>query len=107
MVYFQKDSPFLEDFNFLLDLKDQMGLEFSQNGIAKFIPNATKCLNWQDVKASHETDTTLLITLGQIQILTFLFGLGLGGAMVALLIECLAKRITLGFKKTTQIPNQR
>ena len=90
----------MEDFNFLLDLKDQMGVEFSQDGIEKFIPNATKCMNWQDVKASHDTDKTnsiLVITFEDIYGITILLALGLGGAITALVTECLISR----FKKST------
>ena len=81
----------MDDFNHLVDLKDQMGLEFSQDGIEDYIPNATKCLTWKDVKASHETDTSLVITLENIYGLLILLALGLGGAVVALLLECLWK----------------
>ena len=35
---------------------NQMDLEFSINRIKDFLPNSTKCMTWQDVKASHETD---------------------------------------------------
>ena len=90
----------MEDFNFLLDLKDQMGVEFSQDGIEKFIPNATKCMNWQDVKASHDTDKTnsiLVITFEDIYGITILLALILGGAMAAFVMECLISKI----KKTT------
>ena len=105
-VEFQKGSPFLEDFNKLVELQDQMGLEFSQNGIDDYIPNATKCMTWQDVKASHETNTTLVITIKDIYGIMILLALGLGGAMVALLIECSAKAITLRYEEATPIPKK-
>ena len=94
----------MEDFNNLVDLKDQMGLEFSQDGIEDYLPHATKCLTWQDVKASHETDTTLVITTENIYGIFILLALGLGGAMTVFFAECLTKAIVLGFKKTREIP---
>ena len=97
-------SPFLEDFNHLVDLKDQLGLEFSQDGIEDYLPNATKCLTWQDVKASHENDATLVITIENIYGILILLTLGLGGAMMALIAECLTKAIIMGLKNTTEIP---
>ena len=86
-------SPYLEDFNFLLDLKDQMGLEFSQDGIENFIPNATKCMNWQGVKLSHKTNGTLVITMEDIYGITILFALGIGIAIVCFLFEWMSKKI--------------
>ena len=86
-------SPYLEDFNFLLDLKDQMGLEFSQDGIESFIPNATKCMNWQGVKLSHNTNGTLVITMEDIYGITILFALGIGIAIVCFLFEWMSKKI--------------
>ena len=105
-VEFQKGSPFLEDFNNLVDLKDQMGLEFSEDGIEDFLPNSTKCMTWQDVKASHETDTTLVITIKDIFGIMILLALGLGGAMLALGMEFFTTPIISRSKKTTPIRKQ-
>ena len=82
----------MEDFNLLLDLANQMDLEFSQEGIEKYIPNSTKCLNWQDVRASHDmSDATPVIAMGDIYGKMILLALGLGGALVVLLMECVSK----------------
>ena len=97
-------SPYLEDFNFLLDLKDQMGLEFSQDGIENFIPNATKCMNWQGVKLSHKTNGILVITMGDIYGITILFALGIGIAIVCFLFSTHPKTIfsVIGNEKPTR-----
>ena len=70
-----------------------MGLESSQDGIEDYVPNATKCMTWQQVKASHETNTTLVITIENITGIIILLALGLGGAMMALIMECWTKAI--------------
>lgn len=71
-----------------------------------YIPNATKCMTWQDVKASHANDTVLAISIDKIYGLMSLLALGLAGAMAALTLECLTKLVILRFKKTIPIPKQ-
>ena len=95
----------MEDFNYLVDLKDQMGL-FTQDAVLDYMPNATKCWKWEDVKASHKNDATLVITVEKLFGTFILLGMGLGGAMVALIMECLTKETTRRFKKTSQISKQ-
>lgn len=93
----------MEDFNNLVDLKDQMGLQILNKGIEDVLPNATKCMTWQDVKTTHKTDTSdasLVIRFANIYGIISLFALGVGGATLALLIECLSKIVILGFKKS-------
>ena len=105
-VEIQKGSPFLEDFNKLVELQDQMGLEFSQNGIDDYIPNATKCMTWHDVEKSHENDTALVIKLERVYGMIILLALGLGGAMTAFSLEILTKSIPLRFRKRHHGSNQ-
>ena len=86
----------MEDFNLLLDLANQMDLEFSQEGIEKYIPNSTKCLNWKDVRASHEISNTIpVIALGDIYGQIIFLALGLGGALVVLLMEHLSNKMKI------------
>ena len=86
----------MEDFNLLLDLANQMDLEFSQEGIEKYIPNSTKCLNWQAVRASHDmSDATPVIAMGDIYGKMILLALGLGGALVVLLMEHLSNKMKI------------
>ena len=96
----------MEDFNNLVDLKDQMGLEFSQDGIEDYVPNATKCMTWQQVKASHETNTKLVITIENIYGIIILLTLGFGGAMMALIMEWWTKAIILRFEKASLNPKK-
>ena len=37
-----------------------MGLKFTEN-IEDYIPNAAKCMTWQDVKASHEIENPQVV----------------------------------------------
>ena len=104
---FQKGSPYLEDFDFLIDMKDQMGLEFSGEGVGNYIPNATKCMRWEQVKASHAADADLVIRIEQLFGMLLLLGLGIGAASVALIIEGLTNAIERRrFEKTTTNLNQ-
>ena len=98
LLQLQKDSPFLEDFNHLLDIKDQMG---RLTKIEDYIPNSTKCMTWQDVKASHEKDNPqVVVRLDDIYGMAILLALGLGGALVALTVEFLIKAQKQRFMKT-------
>ena len=103
---FQIGSPFLEDFNYLVDLKDQMGLKLSEDAIKDYVPNTTKCLTWQDVKASHEYVTTPVVIVKDFYGLIILLTFGLGIAMATLTLECLTKALMPRFKKTTRGANQ-
>ena len=97
-------SPFLEDFNYLVDLKDQMGLKFSEDAIKDYVPNATKCMTWQDVKASHDYVTTPVVIVKDFYGILILLTSGLGIAMASLIIECLTKVLILRLKKTSLKP---
>ena len=71
---------------------NQLDLEFSANRINNYLPNSTKCLTWQDVKASHQTDNPeIVITIDDIYGMMILLATGLGGAMVVLIFERLMK----------------
>ena len=71
---------------------NQLDLEFSSNRILDFIPNSTNCMTWQDVKASHETDSPeVVINIDDIYGMVILLAMGLSGAMVALTLELLIK----------------
>ena len=56
------------------------------------MPNSTKCMTWQDVKASHETDSPeIVIRIDDIYGMVILLAMGLGGALVVLTLELLMK----------------
>ena len=70
-----------------MDLKDQMGL-ISPEDIEEYIPNSTKCMTWQDVKASHEKDNPqVVVRLDDIYGMLALLGLGAGGALITFIAE--------------------
>ena len=71
---------------------NQLDLEFSSNRAHDFMPNSTKCMTWQDVKASHETDSPeIVIRIDDIYGMVILLAMGLGGALVVLTLELLMK----------------
>ena len=92
-------SPFLKDFNYLIDLKHQMGVLSQDIIVGDYIPNATKCMTWRDIKATHETDTTPTIRITEIYVIIILMASCLGVATVAFLMECLSIAIIQRFKK--------
>ena len=90
---FQRGSPYLQDSNYLIDLMNQMDLEFSTNRLLNFLPNSTKCMTWHDVKASHETDNPkVFIRMNDILGMLILLSIGLGGAFIVFTMELLMRR---------------
>ena len=86
--------------NYLLDLSNQMGLEFTQAGMNEYIPNSTKCMKWQDVKASHKVDHEVIIKMDSIYGLMILLAIGVGGALVLSALEYLTLGLKMSLKKT-------
>ena len=84
--FIQKGSIYLDDFNYFIDMRIQMGFSFEKN-IELYIPNATKCWTWNDVKKSHHDDNVPVIKLEDIIGLIILLAVGFGGAMTILTIE--------------------
>ena len=71
---------------------NQMDLEFSINRIKDFLPNSTKCMTWQDVKASHETDNPeVVVRIEDVYGMLILLAAGLCGAFIVLTLELLMK----------------
>ena len=89
----QKESPYLHDFNYLIDMMNQLDLETSSNRIndwSKYLPNSTNCMTWQDVKATHESDTPDVVIRGDdIYGMVIILFSCLGGALVVLSMEVL------------------
>ena len=78
----------MQDFNYLMDLMNQMDLEFSRNRILDYLPNSTNCMTWPDVKASHETDSpTVIIRIDNIYGMMILLAVGLGGSLIVFILE--------------------
>ena len=74
---------------------NQMDLEFSNSRIFDIIPHSTKCMTWQDVKASHETDSPeVIIKLDDIYGMVIFLAIGIVGAVVVLILEILMKART-------------
>ena len=78
----------MQDFNYLMDLMNQMDLDFSRNRILDYLPNSTNCMTWPDVKASHETDSpTVIIRMENIYGMMVLLAVGLGGSLIVFFLE--------------------
>ena len=91
MFLFQKGSPLLEDFNYLIGMRYQMGFSL-ESELDNQLPNATKCLTWHDVKQSHMTkDQNVVVKLDDIYGMIILLTVGLGGSVMIMIVELLSK----------------
>ena len=79
-----------------------MALPYSENGggLSNYIPYSTKCMAWRDVRASHKTNATVVITIEDIYGMMILLVICFGGATVVLLMELLSKALRLRISKT-------
>ena len=69
-----------------------MGLKMTEDGIDNYVPNSTKCMTWQDVKASHEIeDPHVVLSLDEVYGMAILLALGLGVAAMVLCLESIIK----------------
>ena len=83
---FQKQSPFLDDMNSLIDIAKQMGL--IHQSYYSYLPNATKCRTINHVYESHmEKGRTVSVELIDIYGMLILLGLGAGGALISFIAE--------------------
>ena len=66
-----------------------------------FLPNVTKCMTWEDVKASHAAgDNLVVIKLDEIYGMITILMVGLGGSVIIMMVEHLVQKIRP--KKTPQ-----
>ena len=64
-----------------------MGISFERE-LSFHLPNATKCLTWQDVKLTHTTkDQQVVAKLDDIYGMIILLASGLGGAVLLIMVE--------------------
>ena len=83
---FQKESPFLEDMNTLIQVAKHMGL--IEMSYFKHLPNATKCKTLNDVYESHaKLDHKVTVEVNDIFGTMILLGFGLAGALFILIAE--------------------
>ena len=81
----------MEDINHLIGMSYQMGLEYDRK-LEYYLPNATKCSTWHDVKMSHHVeDQKVVAQLDDIYGMVILLAMGLGGAVTLLAWELLTK----------------
>ena len=72
--------------NELIELAHQMGLIDAQ--IKKYASNATECMTWPAVQASHaENGKTVTFKVGDLIGVLFLISMGLGGALLSWVAE--------------------
>ena len=89
-VIFQKGSPYLSDANNLIQLSLEMGLKFADyvRNMGEYVPNATKCDSWTDVKASHRNkDHLVVLNYDDIYGLLIILAVGLSGSSIIFIAE--------------------
>ena len=87
---FQKQSPLLDDFNSFLHLAKQMGL--IEKSYYSLMPNATKCMNLNDVLKLHMgKNNEVILEVKNIYGILVLLGLGVGLALIMLCAENASK----------------
>ena len=106
-MLFQKGSTFVEDFNNLIRDSHESGIELTKEKLLRYIPNATKCDTWSDVKASHmEEQHSLVVNLDDITGMMVLLTSGLCGGLIILMAEHVTKslQISVNVKKNDNRP---
>ena len=86
----------MEDAKYLTALGLQVGLKYSDpdKSVVKFLPNATKCDTWNDVRASHlSKNHKVVFILDNIKGILILLSLGIGVATLTLFIELEVMRV--------------
>ena len=84
--FFQKQSPLLNQFNYLIHLAKEMGLILKS--YYAHLPNATKCNTIADMLKSHaEQNQNAIVELNDIYGMLVLLGFGLSVAHIVLFSE--------------------
>ena len=72
-----------------IHLARQIGL--IERSYYSFMPNATKCMNINDVLKSHMGNNKVIVEVNDIYGMLVLLGLGVGFAMISLCAELVSK----------------
>ena len=81
---FQKQSPFLDDMNSLIDIAKQIGL--IHQSYYSYLPNATKCNTIADVFKSHKRGR-VIVKMNDVYGMLVILGLGMGLALITFTAE--------------------
>ena len=84
--FLQKNSPYIDDANKLIDLGRQLGLD--ETGLQKYLPNATQCYHWNAIQESHSAkDENVVFKIEDIYGIILLLVIGLCGAILVAMVE--------------------
>ena len=79
-----------------------MGFSFERE-LSYHLPNATKCLTWQDVKQTHAAkDQRVVVKLDDIYGMVILLALGLSSAVMLVLVELVFKALRICIRTDSQ-----
>ena len=105
LPWFQIGSPYLEDVNELIHLANQMGIIDAK--LQTYYPNAFNCLTRTAVEETNikQSKSRRVLKIEHISgILLIILSIGLGGALVVFLGECIAYKMC--FKKDPSKENK-
>ena len=87
----QKGSPYLDDFNHLMEQGFQMGFSWGELE-GRYIPNGTKCSTWYDIEESHMIEEhEAVIKLENTLVTMGILAIGLVASVMVLVAEHLTK----------------
>ena len=94
----------MSDANSLIQLSLEMGLKFADytRNMGEYVPNATKCDTWTDVKASHrKKDHLVVLNYDDIYGLLIILAVGLPGSLIIFIAELVMHKMMKRQKSTT------
>ena len=93
----------MQDANFLMQLSLEMGLKFTdmKRDLGNYLPNATRCNSWTDVKASHRNkDHLVVLHFDDIYGLIIVLAVGLSLSSLIFLLEAVMHKNMIHKKVT-------
>ena len=87
----------------------QVGLKYTdaEKSVGKFLPNATKCDTWNDVRASHlSRNHRVVVSLDDVKGTLILLSIGLGVATITLFLELEVMRMMTKARKSKRKARQ-
>ena len=94
----------MSDANSLVQLSFEMGLKFADyaKNMGEYVPNATKCETWTEVKASHRNkDDLVVLNYDDTYGLLIILAVGLSGSLIIFIAELVMHKMIKWPKSST------
>ena len=92
---FQKRSPYINDFNEILELALQMGIV----DVTSYVQNSTKCSTWSKIEESHIKSSIVVLKMADIYGPIILLLTGLTSGIITFFMELVGDKL-IGKKST-------